>query len=59
MGAVLTGAVMAYSAFAEPVKDADLRGKKICWNIGNIAAYKKDGSFDLNRFWARNLESVW
>jgi hypothetical protein len=45
MGAVLSGAVIAYSAaLAEPVKDADLRGKKICWSSG-IATYGKNGSF--------------
>jgi hypothetical protein len=48
MGAVLSGAVVAYSAaaFAEPVKDADLRGKKICWSNGAFTTYHKDGTFD-------------
>ena len=48
MGAVLSGAVVAYSAaaFAEPVKDADLRGKKICWSNGAFTTFHKDGTFD-------------
>jgi hypothetical protein len=36
-------------AFAGAVTDADLRGKKICWNTGSTSAYNKDGSFDSNR----------
>jgi hypothetical protein len=36
-------------AFAAPVTDADLRGKKICWNTGFTSSYNKDGSFDGNR----------
>jgi hypothetical protein len=36
-------------ASAAPVTDADLRGKKICWNTGFTSSYNKDGSFDGNR----------
>lgn len=45
-GAALTGTI---AAIAGPVTDADLRGKKICWNTGFISTYNKDGSFDGNR----------
>jgi hypothetical protein len=45
-GCVLTGSV---AAIAAPVTDADLRGKKICWNTGFTSSYNKDGSFDGNR----------
>jgi hypothetical protein len=33
-------------AIAGGVSDADLRGKKICWNSGGSSSYSKDGSFD-------------
>ena len=48
MGAILLGAVVAYSAaaLAEPVKDADLRGKKICWSNSEFSTFHKDGTFD-------------
>jgi hypothetical protein len=42
----LTGIV---AAMAAPVTDADLRGKKICWNNGVIGTFGKDGSLDSNR----------
>jgi hypothetical protein len=52
----IIGAVMgvvaltcAEAALADPVTDADLRGKKICWNTGFTSSYGKDGSFDGNR----------
>ena len=35
-GAALTGSI---AAIAGPVTDADLRGKKICWNTGFISTY--------------------
>jgi hypothetical protein len=38
------------AALAEPVTDADLRGKKICWNNGGTSFYGKDGSFEGARF---------
>jgi hypothetical protein len=49
MGAILSGAVVAYStaAFAEPVTKADLAGKKICWG-DETATYGKNGSLDSN-----------
>jgi hypothetical protein len=48
---VVCGAALAQSipAVAGGVTDADLRGKKICWNNGNTSTYNKDGSFDSNR----------
>ena len=48
---VMGGAALAQSvpAVAGAVTDADLRGKKICWNTGFISTYNKDGSFDGNR----------
>jgi hypothetical protein len=50
VGAILSGAVVACSAaaFAEPVTEADLAGKKICWDNGGIATYGKDGSYESN-----------
>jgi hypothetical protein len=36
-------------ASADPVTDADIRGKKICWTTGVTSTYGKDGSFDSNR----------
>jgi hypothetical protein len=39
-GCVLIGSV---AAIAAPVTDADLRGKKICWNTGFTSSYNKDG----------------
>lgn len=49
--AVMCGVVLISSiaAMADPVSDADLRGKKICWNTGFVSSYNKDGSFDGNR----------
>jgi hypothetical protein len=49
--ALVYGAALAQSlpAAAGPVSDADLRGKKICWNTGITSSYNKDGSFDSNR----------
>jgi hypothetical protein len=49
MGAVLSGAVMAYSgaAFAGSVTKADFAGKTICWN-DERATYGKNGSLDSN-----------
>jgi hypothetical protein len=41
-GSVLIGSV---AAIAATVTDADLRGKKICWNTGFSSSYGKDGSF--------------
>ena len=38
------------SALAASVSDADLRGKKICWNTGNTVVYNKDGSLNSSRF---------
>jgi hypothetical protein len=36
-------------ALANPVTDADLRGKTICWSYGGTRnTYGKDGSFDSN-----------
>ena len=51
-GGVLWGVLAACcaSALAAPVLDADLRGKKICWNTGNAVAYNKDGSLNSSRF---------
>jgi hypothetical protein len=48
---VMGGAAFApiLPALAGAVTDADLRGKKICWNTGVISTYNKDGSFDGNR----------
>ena len=45
---VVCGAALAQSvpAVAGAVTDADLRGKKICWNTGLISTFSKDGSFD-------------
>ena len=47
---VVCGVALAQSlpALAGPVTDADLRGKKICWNTGYTSSYNKDGSFDGN-----------
>jgi hypothetical protein len=45
-GSVLIGSV---AAIAAAVTDADLRGKKICWNTGIISTFGKDGSIDSNR----------
>jgi Na+-transporting NADH:ubiquinone oxidoreductase subunit NqrC len=45
-GSVLVGSIVA---IANPVTDADLRGKKICWNNGAAGSYNKDGSYDSNR----------
>jgi hypothetical protein len=45
-GTVLVGSI---AAIANPVTDADLRGKKICWNNGAAGSYNKDGSYDSNR----------
>ena len=55
---VVGGAALAQPlpAVAGAVTDADLRGKKICWNTGFISTYNKDGSFDGNRAGARHLE---
>jgi hypothetical protein len=36
-------------ALAGAVTDADLRGKKICWNTGFTDTFNKDGSYDGNR----------
>jgi hypothetical protein len=49
--ALVCGAALAqtFPAFAGPVTDADIRGKKIGWNTGFISSYNKDGSFDGNR----------
>jgi hypothetical protein len=48
LSAVGGAAVIIHSAgaLAGAVTDADLRGKKICWNNGIINSYNKDGSFD-------------
>jgi hypothetical protein len=48
---VVSSALLASSAvaLADPVTDADFRGKTICWNNGSKATYGKDGSFDSNR----------
>jgi hypothetical protein len=46
LGMVLVESV---AALADPVSDADIRGKKICWTDGIISTYGKDGSFDSNR----------
>jgi hypothetical protein len=42
--------VVAYSAaaFAGPVAEADLAGKKICWSNGGVATYGKDGTYESN-----------
>ena len=40
---------VSITAFAGAVTNADLRGKKICWNNGNTSVYNKDGSYDSNR----------
>ena len=44
---VLSGHPMA--ALAATVTNADLAGKKICWNNGAIATYGKDGSFSCSK----------
>ena len=51
LSAVGGAAVVIHSAgaLAGAVSDADLRGKKICWNTGITSSYNKDGSFDSNR----------
>lgn len=51
LSALVCSAALAQSlpAVADPVTDADLRGKKICWNNGGTSSYNKDGSFDGNR----------
>jgi hypothetical protein len=36
------------AALASPVTDADLRGKKICWNVGANHVYHQDGSLESN-----------
>ena len=48
---LLVAVVSGHSAcaFAGAVTDADLRGKKICWNTGFTSSYNKDGSFDGSR----------
>jgi hypothetical protein len=48
---ILAAVVSGHSvcALAGAVTDADLRGKKICWNTGFTSSYNKDGSFDGNR----------
>ena len=50
MGAIVLGAVVAYSAaaFAGSVTKADLAGKKICWSGGANITYGKDGYFYSN-----------
>ncbi|MGA9847851.1 MAG: hypothetical protein WBQ45_09445 [Roseiarcus sp.] len=50
IGTVVWGVALANFtvALADPVTDADLRGKKICWN-GGISTYGKDGSYDGQR----------
>ncbi len=51
IGAVVWGVALidSMAAFADPVTDADIRGKKICWNNGVNNSYGKDGSVDSNR----------
>ena len=51
IGLAVCGVAVADSvaALADPVTDADIRGKKICWTTGITSAYNKDGSFDSNR----------
>jgi hypothetical protein len=48
---ILSLFVFGYSAnaFAGAVADADLRGKKICWDTGITSTFGKDGSIDSNR----------
>jgi hypothetical protein len=48
---ILAAVVLGHSvcAVAGGVADADLRGKKNCWNTGFTSSYNKDGSFDGNR----------
>lgn len=46
LGMALANSVVA---LADPVTDADIRGKKICWTTGIISTYGKDGSFNSNR----------
>lgn len=51
MFAALTSTVSAFPAagLANPVTDADLRGKTICWSYGGTRnSYHKDGSLDSN-----------
>ena len=47
IGAIMCGVALASSivALADPVTDADLRGKKICWNNGGTSSFGKDGTF--------------
>jgi hypothetical protein len=37
------------TALAGQITNADLEGKRICWNNGAIATYGKGGSFDCNK----------
>src|SRR5271155_2883326 len=48
LSALVSAVALAQSlpAVAGAVSDADLRGKKICWNNGATSSYSKDGSFD-------------
>jgi hypothetical protein len=48
LNVLVYGMALAQSlpAIAGGVSDADLRGKKICWNNGASSSYSKDGSFD-------------
>ena len=47
---VLSAAVFnpSTAAHASPVTEADLSGKKICWNVGANHVYHKDGSLESN-----------
>jgi hypothetical protein len=36
------------AALASPVTEADLRGKKVCWNVGANHVYHQDGSLESN-----------
>jgi hypothetical protein len=43
-GFALALALMS-SATAEPATEADLSGKKICWDSGNVSSFLPDGKY--------------
>jgi hypothetical protein len=46
LGALLFAPIAVSAA---PVTDADLRGKRICWDDGSTTDFGKDGSWDNSR----------
>jgi hypothetical protein len=48
--ASLVGAsVFSHAAIAKPVTSADLSGKKICWNNGDVETYSAGGKYNSAR----------